>query len=331
VRVFLTGATGHVGSAVAEAFRAAGHEVFALVRSEAAAARVRAAGLTPVPGALGAPDGYAAAAAASDVLVHAAFEYDDAGAERTDVDERATVGLLAAARAGGTRDGRPRHLLYTSNAYLLRTGGGAPVDEDVDVNGPAIPPSWRFGVERRVLAADRDAAAASGGGASGGPPRLRTAVVRLGLVYGGAGGSGPDLFAAALRRGAGVYAGDGRSRWSPVYRGDLAALYLRIAEAHAGGVFHAVDGNPVTVADAARAVSAAAGFGGHVLALPPEAAAAELDAHTVDIMGRDVAVLPRRSLALGWRPRYASFREGAAAAFAEWRATAAAPPAAPGP
>ena len=92
-----------------------------------------------------------------------------------------------------------------------------------------------------------------------------------------------------------------------------------------------VDGHPDPVVDAARAVSAAAGFGGRVHALVPQAAAGAVDAHTFDNPGRDVAVLPRQSLALGWRPRHASFPEAAASAFVESRAAADRPPKATGP
>src|SRR5919107_4457923 len=100
MRVFVTGATGHVGSAVAAAFRDAGHDVAALARSDAAARQLAAAGLGPVPGTLGDPATFAAAAGASDVVVHAGFEYTAAGEERGDVDAPATPPMLTAARGG---------------------------------------------------------------------------------------------------------------------------------------------------------------------------------------------------------------------------------------
>ena len=310
MRVFVTGATGHVGSAVASAFRDAGHDVAALARSDASAQRLAAAGLEPVPGTLGDPGTFASVAGASDVVVHAGFEYAASGEERGDVDEVATVAMLTAAREGAA-DGRPRHLIYTSNAYLLRSPAAA-VDESVDTDGPTIPPAWRFAVERRVLGAASAERSAP----------VRTAVVRLGLVYGGDGGSGPSLFAAALRHGAGVHASPATARMSLIYRRDLAELYVRIAAAAAPGVFHAVDGCPLTTAEVARAVSTAAGFGGRTEELADAAAVHALGPHTVDIMRRDVAVLPTRSFALGWRPRFTSFREGAATALEEWRAGA---------
>ena len=320
MRVFLTGATGHVGEAVAEAFRRGGHDVLALARSAGAADRVAAGGLTPVHGALAEPATYAAAVRASDVVVHAGFDYTPEGEERRDVDRAAVDAFLAQLGAAAAADGRPRQLVYTSNACLLRAVGSRPVDESVDTSNPAIPPAWRFAVERRVL----DAAAPAPGGGG-----VHTAVVRLGVVYGCAGGSGPSLYAAAARHGAGVYrspvaGGSGTPRLAFVQRDDAAALYLRVAERRAAGVFHAVDGRLLTPAEAAEAVSVAAGFGGRELALDPEAAAAALGEHTADLMARDLAVLPVRSRALGWSPAYASFQDGAAAAFRDWRASRAA-------
>jgi nucleoside-diphosphate-sugar epimerase len=305
MRIFLTGGTGYVGAAVAAAFRARGHEVTALVRSPESAATARAAGLVPLHGSLREPDGYAARAAEADVVVHAGFEYDASGAEGATVDARAVDALLAAARPAASAPEGTRSVLYTSNAFLLRAEGGPPIAEDVDTRR-ATPPSWRFAVEDRVLAA--------------GTPALTTAVIRLGLVYGGNGGTGPSLFAAAVRHGAPVYVGDGRSRWSCVYVHDLAALYVRVAEARAAGVFHGVDGTPLTVHDVAQAVGRAAGLPGAPQRLTPEVGRALLGEHTADIMTRDVAVSTARAVALGWRPRFPSFAAGAAAAFREWRA-----------
>jgi nucleoside-diphosphate-sugar epimerase len=307
MRVFLTGGTGYVGTAVAAAFRARGHEVTTLVRSPESATKATAAGLVPLRGSLGDPDGYAAQASEADVIVHAGFEYDATGAEAESVDERAVAALLAAAgRAAAAPEGT-RRVIYTSNAFLLRAGGGAPLAEDVDTSR-LTPPSWRFAVEDSVLAAST--------------ATLTTAVIRLGLVYGGNGGTGPSLFAAALRHGAPVYVGDGRSRWSCIYVHDLAVLYVRIAEARAGGVFHGVDGTPLTVHDVVHAVGRAAGLAGEPERLTPEAGRALLGEHTVGIMERDVAVSTARAVALGWRPRFASFAAGAAAAYQEWRAAA---------
>ena len=297
MRLFLTGATGYVGGAIARAFRDAGHDVTALVRSDASARTVRRAGLTPVPGDLRDPNRWAAATAGHDAIVHAAFDYaPDTGAERGAVDERAVEALLRA--AAGLR----AHLVYTSNAYLLHDLGPGVVDESV-VPPVERPGAWRFGVERRVLDAREDG--------------LATAVVRPGFVYGGPpGGTMPDLFATAARSGGVRHAGAGTARWSLVHLRDLAALYLAIAERRATGVHHAVDGTPLPVARVLDVVNRVAGGS------PTGGGALPAGEHTRELMAMDVAVVATRSREIGWRPHYPSFEDGAASALADWRASA---------
>ena len=292
MEIFLTGGTGHIGGAVADAFVRAGHPVTALVRSPERARQAAARGLRPLVGDLRTPDVYRAAAARHDVIVHAAFEYDGAGAEVHDTDRVAMGALLDAALEN---DG-PRQVLYTSSAYLLGNLGERPVDEDVDTGLAERASQWRFEVERAVL------------GRGG-------AVVRPGLVYGGRGGTMPQLFGGADETVA--YHGDGANRWTLVYLGDLAALYLRIAEQRAHGVFHGVDGMPLPAREVARAASDAAGWQGRTRSIPLGTGPA--DEHVERALVRDVAVVSRRSRELGWTPRFPSFADGAAQAFAEWR------------
>lgn len=287
MEIFVTGGTGHIGGAVAAAFVRAGHAVTALVRSPASADRAAARGLRPLVGDLREPASYRAAAARHDVLVHTAFEYDASGAEVRETDRASVAALLEAAS-----DGR-RRVIYTSSAYLL--GGLGQVDEDADTARAPAASQWRFAVERAVLAA---------GGA----------VVRPGLVYGGRGGTMPTLFGGT--DGAVAFHGDGANRWTLVYRGDLAALYLRIAEQGARGVFHGVDGTPLPVRQVAEAASRAAGWRGRTRAISRESG--EWDEHVERALVRDVAVVSRRSRELGWAPAFPSFIHGAARAFAEW-------------
>lgn len=290
MQVFLTGATGHIGGAVAEELVRAGHTVTALVRNAGGAARVAALGATPLVADLREPREYRAAAAEADVRVHAAFEYAKDGSEVHSTDRIAVAALLEAGREAGAE----RQVIYTSSAYLLG-GLPGPVDEDVDTAGAPASSQWRLAVEREVL------------GAGG-------AVVRPGLVYGGRGGTMPYLFGPAVDHGAAEYQGDGRNRWTLVYQRDLAALYLEIVERGATGIFHGVDGAPLTVREVAEAASRAAGAQGRTRAIPTPPG----DEHAERALSRDVAVIARRSLELGWAPTFPSFHEGAEQAFAEW-------------
>lgn len=288
-RVFVTGGTGYVGRAVAETFRREGCFVTAMVRGEAAAARLRAAGLEAVIADLRRPETYRRHAAAHDVVVHTAFEYDDDGNEVLETEETAVEALLGACADAGA----PRQLIYTSNAFLLG-GMGAPVDEDAPIDEARYASLPRLRLERKVLGAGTEA--------------LRTAAVRVGSVYGGSGGTYPWLFGLGREDGWMPVWGTGENRWPLVYLDDLAELYVRIAARSASGVFHGADGVPMTVAEVVHAAAAAAGC--EVRHVPAEGVR--------DVLLRDVAVLPARSRSLGWEPRFPSFREGADTAFREW-------------
>jgi nucleoside-diphosphate-sugar epimerase len=144
------------------------------------------------------------------------------------------------------------------------------------------------------------------------------AVIRLGMVYGGhGGGTIAGLFATAshsaflpcLREGA-------NNRWSLIHLDDLAALYARLVETTASGIFQAVDGQPLSVREVFECTAAACGV---PTSLEDEATVASVhERHTVEVMKRDVALDCERARELDWSPRYRSFDEAAATAYAEW-------------
>jgi nucleoside-diphosphate-sugar epimerase len=297
MRVFLTSASGHVGSAVASAFLQAGHAVAALTRSPEKAAALSSRGLQPVIGDLRTHSTYVDVAAEHDVVVHTAFEYDANGREMRSTDVAAVEGLLSSAHGSAVQQ-----FIYTSSAFLL-AGLADVIDEHTPTEAAHLDGAWRLQLERRVL----DTAG----------EHLRTAVVRLGVVYGANSFTMNELFSAARRDGSVPYHGTGQDRWPLVYRGDLAALYVRVAEQRARGIFHGVDGQPLTVARVAELASRAAGCEGRTRSIPAENARDEGDEHAERVT-RDVPVVTRASLALGWRPGIASFEAGAALAYREW-------------
>jgi uncharacterized protein YbjT (DUF2867 family) len=140
MRVFLTGATGYVGSAVLESLVRGGHQVHALVRNADAAARVQARGATPVLGDVMQPASWRAAAAAADGAIHTAAQ---SGAKARPLDETA-VGVLISLPAK-----QNRFVIYTSSMWVLGPAP-APVDETAPLN-PIEIVSWRPAQEKRIL------------------------------------------------------------------------------------------------------------------------------------------------------------------------------------
>src|SRR5688572_30112147 len=237
MRIFLTGGTGYIGTAVLDALLRAGHRVDALVRNSEKAAEVQARGATPVLGNLSHQASYADAVAAADGAIHAAFEYSPRGRE---VDALAIDAILAAPVKPG------RFVIYTSGVWVLGSCT-SPVDESAELH-PAELVAWRPAHEQRVLAA------ASGG--------IRTAVVRPGIVYGGSRGIVGDLFKDAAN-GLVRVIGNGDNHWPLVYERDLGELYLILAgNASASGIYHANDECDESVNDLVSAIA------GHVAIHP---------------------------------------------------------------
>jgi nucleoside-diphosphate-sugar epimerase len=294
MKVFVTGGTGYVGSAVVTALVRAGHEVSVLSRSEDRDAAVRALGATPVRGALGQLRGLAGRIAEHDVAVHAAVDYGlgpPADAEAIDA-------LLEAARTAG----RPFGVVYTSGVWVLGATP-TPASEGAPTDRPAQAVAWRAGHERRVLGAASD--------------RIAAAVIRPGIVFGERRGLVSPWFASAVKEGRSSFVGTGDQRWGLVHRDDLAELYRLVVEKRAAGVFHGVDGASPTVAEAAAAASRAAGKGA-VRAVPVEEARKTMGP-VADALALDQVVVSARGPEVGWAPRHPPFVKDAPNAFREWQ------------
>ena len=291
MRVFVTGATGYLGSAIVEALVRAGHEVTGLSRSEEKDGELRGLGASPARGALGALS--RVDLAGHDAYVHAAVDYGLG----PPADREAIDALLTAARASRG----PAFVVYTSGVWVLGSASAA-VDETASTDRPAQAVAWRPAHERAVL----DAAGGT----------LATAVVRPGMVFGERRGLVSPWFAQAQAEGASQVVGDGRNRWAFVHRSDLAELYRLAVEQRARGVFHGVDGAAPTVMEAARAASAAAGKG-DVRCVPLEEARPRMGP-VADALAMDQVVRSARARDLGWRPGHPPFVQDAQSAFREF-------------
>ena len=298
MRIFLTGGTGYIGAAVLDACVRAGHQVDALVRNSHKAAQVQQRGARPVQGELGEPASYAAVAAASDGIIHAAFEYSPRGSQ---VDATAVDALLDAASASKT----VRVVIYTSGVWVLGNTP-SPADEAAPVN-PIELSAWRPAHEQRVLDAGTD--------------RLRTIVVRPGIVYGGGQGIVGDLLKDASNSLIRVI-GAGDNRWPLVYDRDLADLYVRLAEhADASGIFHANDEGDERVNEIVAAISEHAKTTPSVRHVPLAEAKQKMGAYA-EALALDQIVRSPRARALGWTPSLKSVSGNAARLFEEWRRSA---------
>ncbi len=212
MRVFVTGATGFVGSAVVRELLGAGHQVLGLARSDAGAAALGAAGAEVHRGSLEDLESLRKGAAAADGVIHTAFIHDFAAFAASAKTDQIAIEAMAAALAGS---GKP--LIVTSGCL------GTPTEADV-------PPA---GFPRK---SDEAGVAAAAQG-------VRAMVIRLPPSVHGDGDHGfvPALIALARDKGFSMHVGDGANPWSAVHRLDAAKLYrLALEKGAAGARYHGV-------------------------------------------------------------------------------------------
>ena len=294
MRVFVTGASGWIGSAVVPELIGAGHQVTGLARSDASAAALTEAGAGVHRGSLDDLDSLRSAAEASDGVIHLAFKHDVAfsgGFQDAAQADRRAIETFGEALAGS---GRP--FLIASGTLGLKPGQVA--TEQDDGHAPGLPAAdLASGPAMRLANAEMTLALASRG--------VRSSVVRLPPTVHGDGDNGFMAALVGMTRGRGVsgYLGDGSNRWPAVHRLDAANLFrLALEQAPAGSVLHAVADEGVPIREIAEVI------GRHldvpVAPIPAEEAAAQFG-FLAGFLGLDSpasSTLTRELL--GWHPTH---------------------------
>ena len=287
MRVFVTGASGHVGSAVVPELLQAGHQVVGLARSDSSAAALAAAGAEVMRGDLDDLDGLRDAAAAADGVIHLAFKHDLMGAGDMLGAADADFAAIKALASGLGETGKP--LVTTSGTLLLSLAGitGRPGTEaDFAPGGP------RVDAENFVIGlADRGVRSS----AVRLPPIVHSALDHHGFAH--------ILIGIARQSGESAYVGDGANRWPSVQTLDAARVYrLALESAPAGTRLHAVADEGIPFRDIAAAIGRGAGV--------PVASVSAADAgERFSFLGAFAGVdnptsseMTRK--VLGWQPEY---------------------------
>ncbi|MFY9780300.1 MAG: NAD-dependent epimerase/dehydratase family protein [Candidatus Baltobacteraceae bacterium] len=280
MKVFVTGATGFIGAAVAAALARRGHRVAGLARSEQAGRKLRELGYEAVAGTLTDHEALALAAREADAVVHAGATGDARNAE---VDAAAVLVLLDALA------GSQKRFIYTSGVWVYGSTGDAPADESTPFNPPALV-AFRAAVEASVLDAADD---------------IVTAIVRPGVVYGGRRGI-PGMLLA--NREAVQVVGDGKNRWSLVHVDDLGELYALALENSPSG--EAYNGGVESRTVRELALAAAASLGGVPLTFVPLEEARKGFGPFADALVLDQVISHEKARhTLGWTPAGPSIEE----------------------
>jgi nucleoside-diphosphate-sugar epimerase len=287
MRVFVTGATGFIGSAVVAELIALGHEITGLARSEASAATLAGWGAQALMGTLADTEVLAAGAKASEGVIHLGFTHDG-----PDFFAAVEADRVAVAALTGALEGSGKPLVIASGTLMV--AHARPATETDQPPSPAAP---RAASEALVLGAARK-------GVRGVVIRLSPSVhdaPRQGLVS--------LMMAAARQSGVSAYVGEGGNRWPAVHRSDAAHLIVLALEGAApGSVLHAVAEEGVPLKAIADAIGE--GLGLPVQSLTPEEAGGRFGFSTFAMTIDNPATSRITQETLGWSPRGPTLLEG---------------------
>nr|BBH87991.1 putative NAD-dependent epimerase/dehydratase [Thermosporothrix sp. COM3] len=281
MKVFVTGATGYIGSAIVRELLATGHQVLGLARSDAAATSLASIGAQVHRGSLDDLDSLRSGAAASDGVIHTAYFTTSSDLARGGEADMHAIKALGAELAGS---GRP--FVVTSATGLLQPGR---LGTEEDAASPGSVGGYRVASEEAALELSSRS--------------VRVSIVRLPPTTHGEGDHGfvPTLISVARTKGISAYPGDGSNRWPAVHRLDAAHLFcLALEQAPAGSVLHAVADEGVPVREIAGVISRRLGV--PAVSLPLEEAGSHFGwiGHIFSLDLPASSTLTRQRL--GWHP-----------------------------
>ena len=283
MRIFVTGATGFIGSAVVHELLVAGHQVLGLARNDAAVDTLTKMGVEAHRGDLKHPESLAAGASACDGAIHLAF-----GADFSDIAETFKLDLLAINAMGDALAGSNRPFVVPTGTMVLKPGQ---LGTENDAGDPASAAGFRVNSENAALA-----------WASKG---VRASIVRLAPAVHGENdkhGFIPTLISTAREKGLSAYVGEGQNLWPAVHRLDAARVFrLALENGTAGLKYHAVGEEGIAVRSIAEAI-------GRQLKVPVVSQSTEAAAEHFGWFSSIIATDNPTSNALtqqslGWQPR----------------------------
>jgi nucleoside-diphosphate-sugar epimerase len=299
MRIFITGATGYIGFAVASALAAKGHQVFGLARSEEKAKKLAGVEVNPVIGSMNDVSSYVGTARSCQILIHCAAEWSE---QFHKLDRQTIETFLNLISPDDTK----RTIIYTSGVWVYGNTHNEIADESSRLNPPSLVRS-RVETESLLLNSNKN--------------NISTIIMRPGCVYGGSGGLTAGWFKSAMENGTAEIVGDGYFRWSTVHVQDLAAAYVHAAESSfTQQIFNVTDRSRFTILECAKAANQAAGKNEKIKIIPQNEAE--------KIMGSMVECLTlnqhvdssKISCLLGWQPKHVGFADGAVRYFLAWKA-----------
>jgi nucleoside-diphosphate-sugar epimerase len=288
MRIFVTGSTGFVGSAVVKELLSAGHEVLGLSRSDKGVEQLKSQGAETLKGTIEELEVLKKGATECDAVIHLAFVHNFADFAGSCATDRAAISAMGSALATAGGD---RALVITSGTMMLAGGKLGDEDDDFDHTNPMA--AARGASEHVCLDFAKQG--------------VRAIVIRLPPTTHGFGSSGflGHFITIAQQKGISGYVGDGQNHWSAGHCDDAAKLYrLAVEKAKPGSIFHAVGEEGVMLKDIANEVGKQLGI--PVVSITPEKAVANFGWFHICVTADNIASSAKTKERLGWTPTCAT-------------------------